>query len=54
MNFSFWEQMAINIFLSILMQLKIDPSKSPKFKSVLVHVVMDSCEILGVTPPTIP
>jgi hypothetical protein len=54
MNFTFWEQIAINIFLSILMQLKVDPARKPLFKSILVHVVNDACEILGVTPPTIP
>jgi len=52
--FTFWEQMAINIVMTVLQQLKVDPTRKPLFKSILVHIMTDCCEILGVAPPVVP
>lgn len=52
--FDFFEQMAINTVLGIFASLKKNPLNNPKVTTVIQHVVVDGCEVLGVTPPTFP
>jgi hypothetical protein len=51
---SFWEQFILTTVMGILAGLKKDPSKVPHLKTILTHIVNDICQLLGVTPPTIP
>lgn len=52
--FSFWENFALSVVMSLLAGLKIDPSHLPKFKTTLVHILNDICIILQVQPPVVP
>jgi len=54
MDEDFFEQMALNTVLGIFAGLKKNPIANPKVKTVIEHIVTDGCEILGVTPPTLP
>jgi hypothetical protein len=51
MGFSFWEQFVLNAAMGILAGFKKDPTKVPAFKTVLQHIVIDACELLGIAPP---
>jgi len=52
--FSFWEQFILTTVLGVLSALKKSPANIPQLKIVLVHILNDLCEVLGVTPPTVP
>ena len=54
MGANFWEQFILTTGLGILAGLKKTPANVPALKTVLVHVLNDVSEILGVTPPTVP
>lgn len=47
-----WEQVALNMALGVLSSMKRNPLKNPALVTVLQHIVIDACEILGVAPPT--
>jgi hypothetical protein len=49
---SFWEQFILTAVMGILSGLKKTPANIPAFRTILQHIVVDSCELLGVTPPT--
>ena len=51
---NFWEQFILTTVLGVLTMLKKDPSKIPAVKTVLVHILTDLCEVLGVQAPTVP
>jgi hypothetical protein len=40
--------------MGVLAGLKKSPQNIPQFKTVLVHVLNDVCELLGVQPPVVP
>lgn len=48
-----WEQIILTAVMGVLAGLKKSPQDVPKFKTVLVHIVTDVCELLGVQPPVI-
>jgi pantothenate kinase len=50
----FWETFIMSCLLSILSALKATPAQVPVFKTVLVHILNDVCELLGVQPPAVP
>ena len=49
-----WEQIILMAVMGILAGLKKSPQDVPKFKSILVHILNDICELLGVAPPVVP
>lgn len=49
---AFWEQFILTTVMGVLAGLKKSPASIPQFKTVLQHIVIDACELLGVTPPT--
>lgn len=51
---NFWESFILTTAMGVLAGLKKSPQNVPKFKEVLVHALNDICELLGVTPPTVP
>ena len=51
---SFWEQFILTTVLGVLAGLKKSPTDIPGVKTVLVHILNDLCEVLGVQPPTVP
>jgi len=54
MGASFWENFILTTALGILSGLKKNPLNNPQVKTILQHIVIDACEILGVQPPTFP
>lgn len=52
--FNFWEQFILSAFLGVLSGLKRNPLTNPTVKAVLVHVLDDVCQILGVQAPVVP
>jgi hypothetical protein len=52
--FNFWEQFVLNAVMGILAGLKKSPETVPHFKTILTHIMQDSCELLGVQPPVVP
>lgn len=48
---SFWENFILTTVLGVLSGLKRNPLNAPQFRTVLQHIVVDACEILGVQPP---
>ena len=51
---NFWEQFILTTVMGILSALKKSPASVPVLKTVLVHVLNDVCEVLGVAAPTVP
>lgn len=52
--FSFWEQFVLSAVMGVLSGLKKTPQNIPAFKTILIHILQDVCELLGVAPPTVP
>jgi hypothetical protein len=50
----FWEQIILTSVMGILAAFKRSPQDVPKFKAILVHILTDICELLGVVPPVVP
>lgn len=51
--FSFWEQFALQIVISLLHALKLDPARVPVLATTLRHIHDDIEVILGL-PPSVP
>ena len=50
----FWEQIILMSVMGVLSGFKKSPQDVPKFKTILVHILNDICELLGVAPPVVP
>jgi hypothetical protein len=51
--FSFWEEFALQIVISLLRALRIDPARVPALATTLRHIHDDIEVILGL-PPSVP
>lgn len=51
---NFWEQFILTTVLGVLSGLKKAPTQVPALKAILVNILNDLCEVLGVTAPTVP
>ena len=49
-----WEQLILSTALGVLTALGKTPEKIPVLKTILVHILNDLCQILGVTAPVVP
>ncbi len=52
--FSFWEEFALQIVLSLLRALKVDPARVPVLATTLRHIHDDIEVILGLSPSVTP
>jgi hypothetical protein len=50
----FWEQFILTTVMGVLAGLKKSPANIPQFKTVLEHIIIDSCALLGVEAPALP
>jgi hypothetical protein len=50
----FLENFVLTTVMGLLAGLKKAPASIPKLKTILVHVLNDVCEILGVEAPIVP
>ena len=47
---NFWEQFILGFVLSLLHSLKIDPSRIPTLKAILLDIYDGIGEVLGLAP----
>ncbi len=52
--FSFWEEFALQIVMSLLRALKVDPARVPYLATTLRHIHDDIEVILGLPPSVTP
>jgi len=52
--FSFWEEFALQIVISLLRALRIDPARVPVLATTLRHIHDDIEVILGLPPSVTP
>ena len=53
-HMGFWEQIILMSVMGVLSGFKKSPQDVHKFKTILVHILNDICELLGVAPPVVP